>query len=137
MSGHGQSLYLGGVQAAAVDLWDGSTDSHNLPYVRRLVPGTPVVVLHLASRWQGLLVRKDDPLGLRTWSDLVHTPVVLMNREKGSGPRVLLDEHLRLLEADPYAIRGYEREIVSDLAQGMLIARGDADVGVAFGVDPS
>lgn len=123
-------LYLGSVQAAAVDLWDSSTDSYNLPYVRRLVPGTPVVVLHLASRWQGLLVRKDDPLELGTWSDLVHTPVVLANREKGSGPRVLLDEHLRLLEADPYAIKGYEREIVSDLAQGMLIARGDADGGV-------
>jgi len=131
-SGHQEltSLYLGDVQAAAVHLWDGSTDTYNLPYVKRLVPGTPVVVLHLATRWQGLLSRKNDRHGVRTWSDLVHEPVVLANREKGSGSRVLLDERLRLLEADPFAIEGYDREIVSDLAQGTLIARGDADVGL-------
>jgi len=124
------SLYSGTVQAAAVHLWDSSTDRYNLPYVKRLAPGTPVVVLHLATRAQGLLVRRGNPLGLLGWADLVRTPLVLANRERGSGSRVLLDEKLRLLEADPYAIEGYEREIVSDLAQGMLIARGGADAGV-------
>jgi putative molybdopterin biosynthesis protein len=124
------SLYLGRVQAVAVHLWDSSSDTYNLPYVKRLVPGTPVVVLHLAARTRGLLVRRNNPLGLRKWSDLVHEEVVLANRERGSGSRVLLDEKLRMLEADPYLIEGYEREIVSDLAQGTLIARGDADVGV-------
>jgi putative molybdopterin biosynthesis protein len=88
------------------------------------------VVLRLASRSQGLLVRKRNPLDLRKWSHLSHKPVALANREKGSGSRVLLDEHLRLLEADPYAIKGYEREITSDLAQGALIAQGGADVGI-------
>ncbi len=124
------SLYSGTVQAAAVHLWDSSTDRYNLPYVKRLAPGTPVVVLHLATRAQGLLVRRGNPLGLRGWADLVRTPLVLANRERGSGSRVLLDEKLRLLEADPYAIEGYEREIVSDLAQGTLIAKGGADAGV-------
>ena len=123
-------LYLGRVHAAAIHLWDGSADSYNLPFVKRLVPGTPVVVLHLATRAQGLLVKKRNPLGLSKWSDLVRRPVVLANREKGSGSRVLLDEHLRLLEAEPHAIKGYEREIVSELAQGTLIAHGGADVGI-------
>jgi putative molybdopterin biosynthesis protein len=124
------SLYSGSVQAAAIHLWDSSGDRYNLPYVKRLVPGTPVVVLHLATRSQGLLVRRGNPLGLRGWADLVRTPLVLANRERGSGSRVLLDEKLRLLEADPFAIDGYEREITSDLAQGTLIAKGGADAGV-------
>jgi putative molybdopterin biosynthesis protein len=124
------SLYSGSVQAAAVHLWDSSSGKYNLPYVKRLVPGTPVVVLHLATRSQGLLVRQNNPLGLRGWSDLVRTPLVLANRERGSGSRVLLDEKLRLLEADPFAIEGYEREIVPDLAQGTLIAKGGADAGI-------
>jgi putative molybdopterin biosynthesis protein len=124
------SLYSGDVQAAAVHLWDSSSDRYNLPYVKRLVPGTPVVVLHLATRSQGLLVRRGNPLGLRGWADLVRTPLVLANRERGSGSRVLLDEKLRLLEADPFAIEGYEREITSDLAQGTLIAKGGGDAGV-------
>jgi putative molybdopterin biosynthesis protein len=123
-------LYLGRVHAALIHLWDGSADSYNLPYVRRLVPGVPVLVLHLATRSQGLLVKRRNPLGLSKWSDLVRKPVVLANRDKGSGSRVLLDEHLRLLEADPHAIAGYEREIVSELAQGTLIARGGADAGI-------
>jgi putative molybdopterin biosynthesis protein len=123
-------LYLGRLHAAAIHLWDGSTDSYNLPYVKRLVPGTPVVVLHLATRSQGLLVKKRNPLGLSNWSDLVRRPVVLANRETGSGARVLLDEHLRLLEANPRDIKGYEREIASELAQGALIAHGGADVGI-------
>jgi putative molybdopterin biosynthesis protein len=124
------SLYEGRVQAAAVHLWDSSSDTYNLPYVKRLVPGTPVVVLHLATRAQGLLVRRDNPLGLRGWPDLVHTPLVLANRERGSGARVLLDEKLRMLEADPFGIEGYEREIASALVQGTLIARGGADAGI-------
>jgi putative molybdopterin biosynthesis protein len=124
------SLYLGKVQAVAAHLWDSSSGTYNLPYVKRLAPGIPVVVLHLATRTQGLLVRQDNPLGVRTWADLVRTPVKLANRERGSGSRVLLDEHLRMLEADPYQVEGYEREIVSDLAQGTLIAKGGADAGI-------
>jgi putative molybdopterin biosynthesis protein len=124
------SLYFGEVRAAAVHLWDGSSGNYNLPYVKRLVPGTPVVVLHLATRTQGLLVRRNNPLGLRTWSDLARRPLVLANRERGSGSRVLLDEHLRMLEADPSQIKGYGREIASDLTQGALIAGGGADVGI-------
>lgn len=124
------SLYLGRVQAAAVHLWDSSSGRYNLPYVKRLAPGTPVVMLHLATRTQGLLVRRGNPLGLTTWADLLRTPLRLANRERGSGARVLLDEKLRLLEADPYRIEGYDREITSDLAQGALIARGAADAGI-------
>ena len=126
------SLYLGRVQAAGVHLWDSSSGTYNLPFVKRLVPGTPVVVLSLATRSQGLLVRRGNPLGLRRWADLVRTPLTLANRERGAGARVLLDERLRLLEADPYRIAGYEREVVSDLAQGTLIAKGGADVGVGL-----
>lgn len=124
------ALYLGRVQAAAIHLWDSSTGAYNLPYVKRVVPGTPVVVLHLARRSQGLLVQRDNPLDLHKWSDLVHRGVVLANRERGSGSRILLDEQLRLLEAHPYVIRGYARELTSDLVQGTLISQGGADVGV-------
>lgn len=124
------SLYLGRVQGAVIHLWDSSSGTYNLPFVKRLAPGTPVMVLQLATRSQGLLVRHGNPLGLRGWADLVRTPLTLANRERGSGARVLLDERLRLLEADPFQIEGYGREIVSDLAQGTLVARGGADVGV-------
>ena len=123
-------LYQGRSQAAGIHLWDGETNTYNLPYVRRLLPGIPCVVFRLASRSQGLLVRQGNPLGLRRWSDLLLPEVVLANREKGAGARVLLDEHLRMLEAPYQAIQGYDRELSSELAVGTFVAQGLADVGI-------
>ena len=75
-------------------------------------------------------MQRGNPLGLRSWADLIHSGAVLANRERGAAARVLLDERLRIMEADPKTIPGYEREVSSALVQGSLIARKDADVGV-------
>lgn len=123
-------LYFGYLDAAAVSLWDSSSESCNLPYIKRLLPGMPVRVFQMGYYTQGLLVQRGNPRNLRSWSDLVHSGAVLANREKGSAARVLLDERLRLMEADPKTIAGYDRELSSALVQGSLIARKDADVGI-------
>lgn len=123
-------LYFGYLDAAAVSLWDSSSESCNLPYIKRLLPGVPVKVFQMAYYAQGLLVQRGNPLKLRSWGDLVHSGAVLANREKGAAARVLLDERLRVMEADPKTIPGYEREVSSALVQGSLIARKDADVGI-------
>ncbi|WP_139653702.1 helix-turn-helix transcriptional regulator [Raoultibacter phocaeensis] len=125
-------LYFGYLDAAAVSLWDSSSESCNLPYIKRLLPGMPVKVYQMAYYTQGLLVQRGNPLGLRSWSDLLRSGAVLANRERGSAARVLLDERLRIMEADPKAIPGYDREISSALVQGSLIARKDADVGIGI-----
>lgn len=123
-------VYLGATQAAAIHLWDSKTDTCNIPYIRNLMPGTPCVVFTLARIRQGLIVRQGNPRHIRDWGDLVRDDVTLANREKGSGARVLLDEHLILLEADHYSISGYDRELASSLALAGFVARGGADVGV-------
>ena len=124
------SMYLGHIDAAAVSLWDSSSDTDNIPFIKRLIPGMPVKVFHVARLTQGLLVKKKNPHKLRSWSDVLNPAIVLANREKGSAPRVLLDEHLRMLEADPLQIRGYTREITSPLVQATMIAKGEAHVGI-------
>jgi len=126
------NIYLNKVHAAAIHLWDGETDTYNLPYVKRLVPGTPLIMMHLAVRRQGLLVRRGNPKNIRTWSDLLRPDVTIINREKGAGSRILLDEHLVQLEADHLQVNGYNRETSSMLALGSLIARGGADAGVGI-----
>lgn len=123
-------LYFGYLDAAAVSLWDSSSESCNLPYIKRLLPGMPVKVFQMAYYTQGLLVQRGNPLGLRSWGDLIHSGAMLANRERGSAARVLLDERLRIMEADPRCVPGYDREVSSALVQGSLIARKDADVGV-------
>lgn len=124
------ALYKGEVQVASAHLWDGDTGIYNVPFVKRLLPGVPAVVIHLTDREQGFYVRKGNPKGLHDWADLARPGVVMVNREKGAGSRVLVDEHLRLLGVDPAQIAGYSDEVQSHIAVASAVARGRADVAV-------
>lgn len=124
------SLYHRKVQMAAAHLWDGDTGVYNIPYVKRMVPGVPAVILHLACRMQGFYVAKGNPKGIKDWNDLKRKDITIINREKGSGTRVLLDEYLRKLGIPSGGIQGYYRESTSHLAIASTVARGGADLGI-------
>jgi putative molybdopterin biosynthesis protein len=104
------ALYQGKAHLASAHLWDGDNDVYNLTYVRYMLCGTPAVIVHLACRMQGFYVAKGNPKGIKTWQDLMRPDVVFINREKGCGTRVLLDEQIRLMKMDRRQIRGYERK---------------------------
>lgn len=124
------ALYQGSVQMATAHLWDGDTGQYNVPFVRRMLPGVPSVIIHLASRLQGFYVTKGNPKSIKGWEDLKRKDITIINREKGSGTRVLLDEHLRLLGIPSSAVKGYSRESTSHLAIASTVARGGADIGL-------
>jgi putative molybdopterin biosynthesis protein len=124
------ALYHGNVQIAAVHLWDGDTGQYNVPFVRRMLPGVPAVIIHLACRLQGFYVAKGNPKGIKGWEDLQRKDITIINREKGSGTRILLDEHLRKLGIPSNNIKGYERQSTSHLAIASIVARGGADIGI-------
>lgn len=124
------ALYQGKVQLATAHLWDGDTGQYNVPYVRRMLPGVPAVIIHLACRMQGFYVAKNNHKGIKGWEDLKRSDITIVNREKGSGTRVLLDEHLRKLGIPAKRIKGYERECTSHLAVASTVARGGADLGI-------
>lgn len=124
------ALYQGSVQIATAHLWDGDTGQYNIPYVKRMLPGVPVVIIHLACRLQGFYVAKGNPKGITGWEDLKRKNLTIINREKGSGTRVLLDEHLRLLGIPSANINGYNRESTSHLTIASTVARGGADIGM-------
>jgi putative molybdopterin biosynthesis protein len=124
------ALYNGTVQVASAHLWDGDTGQYNVPFVRRLIPGIPAVIIHLTCRVQGFYVATGNPKSIRTWSDLNRPDVTMINREKGAGSRVLLDEHLRLLGIPGSSVKGYSNETQSHLAVASTVARGEADVAV-------
>jgi putative molybdopterin biosynthesis protein len=124
------NLYLGRIQVATTHLWDGDSNQYNINYVRRMLPGIPTLIIHLACRMQGFYVAKGNPKGLKNWTDFRREDLVMVNREKGAGTRVLLDEHLRLLGISPWTIKGYDNEVTSHLAVAGSVARGQADVGI-------
>lgn len=124
------ALYRGTANAVTTHLWDGDTDEYNVSYVRRLLPGMRAVIINLAYRMEGFYVAAGNPKNITTWTDLTKPDVRLVNRERGSGARVLLDEKLRQLDIDPYFIQGYDNEEMSHLAVASQVARGAADVGL-------
>ena len=124
------SLYHGHVQIATAHLWDGDSGQYNIPFVRRMLPGIPAVIIHLACRVQGFYVAKNNPKGIKDWEDLRRNDITMINREKGSGTRILLDEHLRKLGISSENLNGYRRESTSHLAIASTIARGEGDLGI-------
>ena len=124
------ALYQGEVHTATAHLWDGDTGEYNISYVKKMLPGIPARIVHLVKRMQGFYVAKGNPKGIRDWQDLLRADASFINREKGSGTRVLLDEHLRLLGKSPARIRGYENTATSHLAVASAVARNEADAGL-------
>ncbi|AEG60289.1 helix-turn-helix transcriptional regulator [Desulforamulus ruminis] len=124
------ALYQEKADLAAIHLWDGDTNVYNIPYVRHMLPGIQSIIIHLACRMQGFYVAKGNPKNILAWQDLTRPDITFINREKGSGTRVLLDEKLRLLDIARHSIRGYEMEELSHLAIASTVARGEADVGM-------
>jgi putative molybdopterin biosynthesis protein len=123
------ALYNGKITMAASHLWDCETDSYNYPFIRRLLPGLPVGVFRLAGRMQGFYVKQGNPLKIRDWQDLARPGISMINRERGCGTRILLDQKLRLLGIDGRNIRGYTRESTSHIACAGIVSRGGADLG--------
>ncbi len=124
------SLYHGRVNVATAHLWDAAGDDYNVPYVRALLPGIRSVIVNITYRMQGLYVSHGNPKNIRSWRDFGREDLTMINREKGAGSRVLLDENLKLLGLHGSRIPGYDNENQSHLAVASAVGRGDADVAV-------
>ena len=124
------ALYRKQVNVASAHLWDSDTDTYNVPYVRRLLPGIPAVVVHLTCRIQGFYVAKGNPKEITDWKDFRRDDITMVNREQGAGSRVLLDENLRLMGVFGKHIAGYDQEIQSHLTVASIVASGKADVAI-------
>ncbi|MCM2996641.1 helix-turn-helix transcriptional regulator [Paenibacillus cellulositrophicus] len=126
------AMYRGESDIVSTHLLDGDTGEYNLPYIKRILVGFPYLVVNLLSRKAGLYVQKGNPLGLKDWADLSRPGLQLVNREKGSGARVLLDEQLRLHGIRRDQLQGYGEEQTNHIAVAGTVAAGEADVGVGI-----
>jgi putative molybdopterin biosynthesis protein len=91
-----------------------------------------VVLMNLTYREQGLMVRKGNPKNIHTLEDLTRKDVLYVNRQKGSGTRVLLDYELKRRGLDASKIRGYEREEFTHTAVAATVASGAADAALGI-----
>jgi putative molybdopterin biosynthesis protein len=126
------ALARGAADLAGCHLLDPETGEYNVPFVHRLLPGEAVLLVTLAHRQQGLIVAASNPKRLTGIPDLGREDVTIVNRHRGSGTRVLLDEELSRAGIDPLRVRGYDHEEATHLAVAGAVAAGTADAGLGI-----
>jgi len=131
---------LGGILAikngichmAGAHLLDPETGEYNLPYIQAHLNGIEVKVIHLVQREQGLIVQRGNPKKVKGLADLLRKEITFINRQKGSGTRILFDHTLKELSLDSNQIRGYEKEEFTHMAVASTVANGIADAGLGI-----
>ncbi len=126
------ALARGEAHLAGCHLLDAETGQFNVPFVKNVLPDQGVVLVNLARRQQGLMVRRGNPKRISGIADLVDPSITFVNRQWGSGTRVLLDHKLHEAGILPEQVRGYDREEKTHLAVAAAVAGGSADVGLGI-----
>jgi molybdate-binding protein/DNA-binding transcriptional regulator YhcF (GntR family) len=117
---------------AGCHLWDEETDTYNMPFVQRLLPGRRTALLTLAHRRLGLMLAPGNPLGVEGLSDLVSPHVRFINRQPGAGTRVWLDAQLYRSGINVDQITGYDKQVMTHTEVAHAILEGYADVGLGI-----
>ncbi len=125
-----EALKRGEVHVAGLHVLDPRTGEANVPFVRRHLGDGAVTLVTFASWEAGLLVGPGNPRRIRGIADLARRNVRLVNREEGSGARLLLDQRLAAEGLAPARVKGHADVVASHLDVGRRIADGMADVGV-------
>jgi len=126
------ALGRGSSHIAGCHLFDPDTGQYNLPYISRYLPGIKTTVINLVYRDLGLMVRPGNPLNIISIKDLSRPTIKIINRQQGSGTRVLLDYELKKMGIKPNHVDGYEKEVNTHFEVAMAVVSGNADVGLGI-----
>jgi len=126
------ALKNGNCHIAASHLLDLETGEYNYPFIKKHFPELKAVILNLAHREQGLIVKKGNPLGIKSLKDLAEKRVSFVNRQEGSGTRVLLDYRLKEDGINTADIVGYDKIAYTHMEVALEIFGGSADAGIGI-----
>jgi putative molybdopterin biosynthesis protein len=119
-------------QACCAHLLDMETGEYNLPILEKILSPQKYVVINLWNRRQGLIVRKGNPLGIKGLEGVIEKKAKFVNRNEGSGTRVLLEYLLRERGLDQRKIANYSDEVDTHLEVALKVFFNEADVGLGI-----
>jgi putative molybdopterin biosynthesis protein len=117
---------------AGSHLLDPEDGSYNLSYVKKFLAQQDVKLVNLVFRDQGLMVMRGNPKGIRGIEDLAREEITFINRQAGSGTRILLDYRLQQSGIDPGLINGYQHEEFTHMAVAVAVLSGTVDTGLGI-----
>jgi putative molybdopterin biosynthesis protein len=129
------SLARGACDIAGFHVPEGERGARAIAQYRNWLEPSEQQLIYLVRRQQGLFVSPDNPKGIAALADLRRRGVRFVNRQRGSGTRLLFDTLLEEQGMDPRAIDGYVTEEYTHAAVAAYVASGMADVGL--GVEPA
>ena len=126
------AIRRGEAHAAGCHLLDTADGSYNRSFIRKYFPKGGVRLISCVGRQQGLMVARGNPLNIRKFSDIARDGVRYVNRQKGSGTRILSDYLCKRENVDVSAIYGYDREELTHTSVAAQIVSGSADAGMGI-----
>ncbi len=122
----------GEAHAAGCHLLDTATGKYNLAFMKKYFPRGGVRLIRCVGRQQGMMVAKGNPLNIQKFADIARDGVRYVNRQKGSGTRILTDYLCKQENLDTAAIYGYDREELTHTSVAAQIVSGSADAGMGI-----
>jgi putative molybdopterin biosynthesis protein len=117
---------------AGTHLLDEKTGEYNIPFVKKLLKQRKIILVNLVYRQQGLLVLKGNPKNIQGFKELQRSDIRFINRQAGSGTRLLTDKYIKELNINAQTIDGYEREEYTHMGIASAVLSGIADTGLGI-----
>ena len=126
------AIRRGEAHAAGCHLLNTQDGSYNRSFMKKYFPRGDVKLVRCVGRQQGLMVARGNPLNIQKFSDIAAEGVRYVNRQKGSGTRILTDYLCKQENLDTSAIYGYDREELTHTSVAAQIVSGSADAGMGI-----
>ena len=126
------AIRRGEAHVAGCHLLDTITGEYNRSFIRKYFPKGGVKLIRCVGRQQGMMVAKGNPLNIQKFSDIAKEGVRYVNRQKGSGTRILTDYLCKQENLDVTSIYGYDREELTHTSVAAQIVSGSADAGMGI-----
>lgn len=126
------ALRQGIAHLSGAHLWDADRNEYNLSYVHYFFPDQSMVLLTLAHRQQGLMVKPGNPRQIRDLTDITRPDITLVNRNPGSGTRLWLEHQLRIAGISDKEVHTLPDDVSTHTASAEAVRSGKADVGLGL-----
>ena len=117
---------------AGSHLLDTEDGSYNISYLKKYLPEKDLRLVNLVFRDQGFIVPKGNPKSINGIGDLRRKDIRFINRQSGSGTRILLDYSLEQSKIDTSMLNGYEIEEFTHMSVAVAVLSGTVDVGLGI-----